>query len=74
MADLHGTDCGCTSGSGSLVREIYRHLEMSGAPLAMGYVPDQRWSETYSLQRGLHVGTLFPELHKPFCGKGGRKR
>lgn len=40
-------------------------------PLTMAYVPDQRFKTTFELQRGFHVGTIFPELCKPFCGKRG---
>jgi hypothetical protein len=38
-------------------------------PIAMAYVPMQTFQTTYDLTRGLEVGTIFPELHKPFCGK-----
>ena len=41
-------------------------------PLAMCYVPMQRWNTTYSLQKGLERGTIFPELDLPFLG--GRER
>lgn len=42
-------------------------------PLAMGYVPWQHYHHTFELCKGLQVGTIFPELCKPFCGKrGGR--
>ena len=40
-------------------------------PIGMGYVPSQMHWKTYSLQKGLSMGTIFPELCKPFCGKGG---
>ncbi|WP_283683324.1 spore coat associated protein CotJA [Parablautia sp. Marseille-Q6255] len=40
----------------------------------MGYVPCQSWGVTYDLCHALHTGTIFPELHKPFCGKGGKCR
>ena len=40
-------------------------------PIGMGYVPAQMNWKTYSLQKGLSMGTIFPELCKPFCGKGG---
>lgn len=39
--------------------------------LAMGYVPEQKWSEPLSVCQGLKIGTIFADLHKPFCGKGG---
>lgn len=40
-------------------------------PLAMAYVPWQRFGQTYDLSKALAVGTIFPELNKPFCGKRG---
>lgn len=40
-------------------------------PIAMAYVPKQKYSELFDLSRALEVGTIFPELCKPFCGKGG---
>lgn len=38
-------------------------------PIAMAYVPVQTFQTTFDLNRSLEVGTIFPELHKPFCGK-----
>lgn len=40
-------------------------------PVAMAYVPWQTMHHTYELSKALQVGTIFPELHKPFCGKRG---
>ena len=40
-------------------------------PLAMAYVPWQHFNKTYDLSKALCVGTIFPELDKPFCGKRG---
>lgn len=73
MPDLQSADCGCRLG-GRRVDEIYRHLAMADAPLAMAYVPDQSWGQPWELRRGLKAGTIFPCLYKPFCGKGGRCR
>lgn len=39
-------------------------------PLAMAYVPMQVWGETYSCEKALQQGTLFPILDLPFC-RGG---
>ncbi len=40
-------------------------------PIAMAYVPWQRFGQTYNLDQALCAGTIFPELNKPFCGKRG---
>ena len=38
-------------------------------PIAMAYVPMQTFQTTFDLNQSLEVGTIFPELCKPFCGK-----
>ncbi len=43
-------------------------------PIAMAYVPWQRWRELYEPRKGLESGTIFRELDKPFLGKGGARR
>lgn len=43
---------------------------------AMAYVPFQNASKLYSPQHAIEMGTLFPELDKPFgpsCMLGGNK-
>lgn len=40
--------------------------------LAMAYVPVQMWETPYDVLEGIHRGTLFPELDKPFLGGGNR--
>ena len=52
--------CGCTA-------SIHWHDK----PIAMAYVPKQKYGELFDLSKALEVGTIFPELCKPFCGKGG---
>lgn len=42
-----------------------------GMPLAMGYVPWQNFECTYEPAQALKVGTIFPELDKPFYGRRG---
>ena len=39
-------------------------------PLTMAYVPMQKYGATYEAENALKNGTLFPELDKPFLGKG----
>ena len=61
-------ECKCsTSGRGN----YYSMDSLGQFPLAMAYVPWQRFSQTYDLSKSLCVGTIFPELDKPFCGKRG---
>lgn len=39
-------------------------------PLAMAYVPPQKWTVVYEPERALAAGTLFPALDLPFEGAG----
>lgn len=45
--------------------------ELRGMPIAMAYVPWQEFGCTYEPMQGLHAGTIFPELEKPFYGRKG---
>lgn len=58
------SNCGC-----SKTRPDYSGVDQ--LPLAMAYVPWQTFNNTYDRATGLSMGTIFPELCKPFCGKGG---
>lgn len=42
--------------------------ECFSMPIGMGYVPWQKWGQTYSPEQGLKRGTIFPELDYPFAG------
>ncbi len=44
---------------------------LAGMAIAMAYVPWQFMHETYEPEKALQCGTIFPELNKPFLGKGG---
>lgn len=44
---------------------------MEQMPLAMAYVPWQRWQNIFESEKGFHCGTIFRELHKPFEHAGG---
>ncbi len=35
-------------------------------PLAMAYIPPQRWTAVYDRDQALAAGTLFPALDLPF--------
>lgn len=40
-------------------------------PLAMAYVPWQKWGSLLEPDKAFHCGTIFEELNKPFRGIGG---
>ncbi len=42
-------------------------------PIAMAYVPWQRFGRLYELDKALQTGTIFAELDKPFTGRGGKR-
>lgn len=41
---------------------------VSGKSVAMAYVPWQYFQNVYEPEKALEVGTIFPELDKPFLG------
>lgn len=44
-------------------------------PIAMAYVPWQQLKDIYeNLEEAYQIGTIFPELNKPFTGKRGIRR
>ena len=45
----------------------------AGMPVAMAYVPWQQWQTTYSPERGLVQGTIFPDLDLKFAFGGCSK-
>ena len=44
---------------------------LSDFSLAMSYVPWQTFHHVFDDSKALRLGTIFPELCKPFCGKRG---
>lgn len=44
---------------------------LSSMPLAMAYVPWQRWENILEADKGFHCGTIFRDLRKPFEHGGG---
>ncbi len=40
-------------------------------PLAMAYVPWQKWQNIYEAEKGFCNGTIFQDLNLPFYGTGG---
>ena len=56
---------------GRMMQKNMGNMALDTLSLAMGYVPRQQFGRTFDLRTGLQAGTIFPDLHKPFCGKGG---
>lgn len=54
--------------------EHMKNDPLSKLPVAMAYVPWQYFEETYEPDKALQYGTIFPELNKPFYGRGGCPR
>ena len=51
---------------------VYRQSpNIDNLPLAIAYVPPQKWQTTYDPNVALERGTIFPELDIPFLGKEG---
>jgi hypothetical protein len=42
-------------------------------PEAIAFVPFQQFGATYPPEKGMDIGTIFPELDKPFLGGGAAK-
>ena len=67
-------DNGCTRTNNGCEDDCSRGRDMLyGVPLAMGYVPWQNFECTYEPAQALQVGTIFPELDKPFYGRRGMR-
>lgn len=45
--------------------------QLDNLPLAMAYVPMQRWKNIYEADVGLDRGTMFQDLDLPFLGDRG---
>jgi hypothetical protein len=52
----------------------HHHDGVDSMQIAMQYVPWQHWNHIYCPEEGLKCGTIFPELNKPFYGKGACRR
>lgn len=67
--------CGCGELESELHEEVkheycnedYADKCLDKLPLAMAYVPFQKWRKVYDAPTGLVHGTIFEELVLPFC-------
>jgi hypothetical protein len=44
-------------------------MEINQMPIAMAYVPWQKWQDLYEAPKALMRGTIFAQLDKPFTGR-----
>lgn len=65
---------GITSEAVMCCNDNSKYDELSGMPLAMAYVPWQKWCSIYEADKGFMRGTIFEQLDKPFLGAGGCAR
>jgi len=55
---------------GNIMQEIKFDDHCEQFPVAMAYVPWQRFDKMYEdLEKAYCIGTIFPELNKPFTGR-----
>ena len=57
----HGNSCGCDRACDDY-------------PIGMAYVPWQEFKNLHDPEQGMHAGTIFMELDKPFTGRRSFKR
>lgn len=50
-------------------RQEKESLNLASMPLAMAYVPWQKWKNIYKPENALCAGTIFQELDLPFAGR-----
>lgn len=48
-------------------------LKLDSMPLAMTYVPWQKWQNIYKPENALYAGTIFQELDLPFTERRCQK-
>lgn len=71
---IHDTFCGDDRQGDSCPINKCDFSCVDNFPLAMAYIPMQKFENIYSLDEALCAGTLFKDLDKPFLGdRNGRK-
>ncbi|MEE1314482.1 MAG: spore coat associated protein CotJA [Faecalimonas sp.] len=51
--------------------DTLRRDTLEDLPIAMAYVPWQKWCNIYDAEKGFCQGTIFQDLNLPFRGVGG---
>lgn len=60
--------------TGNMGNSVQESVFPTETPLAMAYVPFQKWEEPYAPNEALAAGTIFPSLDLPFEGSKSRKK
>lgn len=68
MPQSRSTD-GCQCALKEYNSDIKDGIDWGGYPIAMAYVPWQKWKCVYDAEEGINSGTIFPELELPFYGE-----
>lgn len=72
MGNYNNQPCGCTpvmeAGKEDRCEKDMFASCVDKLPLAMAYVPFQKWRKVYDASAGLARGTIFEELDLPFYG------
>jgi hypothetical protein len=86
MGQFQNPQCGCgmtpvvEADKGDHCDKDYFEKYVDKLPLAMAYVPFQKWRNVWDASTGIEHGTIFEELFKPFygdknsCGMRGDRR
>ena len=65
MDNSYRSSCSCT--------QEKETVKLDSLPLAMAYVPWQKWQNIYKPENALCAGTIFQELDLAFLGRRCRK-
>ena len=68
MAENGKPGTGCESAPST----VNGNMRLDALPLAMSYLPMQKWENLYDPEVGLDRGTIFACLDLPFTGKEGK--
>lgn len=67
--------CNCQNGNHQTEnRSRCDRSRSADMPLAMAYIPWQKWQDIYDAEKALQRGTIFEELDMPFERRGGCRR
>ena len=69
---IYSADFACEDRQKAMTCHETSACDFASWPIAMAYVPMQRWERPYDPKKGLQAGTIFRSLELPFSGGGCR--